>query len=47
VLTAAFGITQGSLLLGNAGLLRPDVAAWFPIVLTGTTSVWTAGYVQT
>ena len=47
VLAATFGITQGSLLLGNAGLIRPDVAAWFPVVVTGTTSVWTAGYVQT
>ncbi len=47
VLVVSFGIAQGSLMLGNAGLIRPDVAAWFPVVVTGTTSVWTAGYVQT
>jgi lipopolysaccharide export system permease protein len=47
VLAVSFGLTQGSLLMGSAGLIRPDVAAWFPVVLTGTTSVWTAGYVQT
>ena len=47
VLAISFGIAQGSLMLGNAGLVRPDIAAWFPVVLTGTTSVWTAGYVQT
>ncbi len=47
VLAVAFGITHGSLLMGSAGLVRPDLAAWFPVVITGTTSVWTAGYVQT
>jgi lipopolysaccharide export system permease protein len=47
VLAAIFGIAEGSLLLGNAGLIRPELAAWLPIVFTGTTCVWTAGYVQT
>ena len=47
VLAVFFGITHCSLLLADAGLIRPDVAAWFPVVLTGTTSVWTTGYVQT
>jgi len=47
VLAVSFGLTQGSLLMGSAGFIRPDVAAWFPVVLTGTTSVWTAGYVET
>lgn len=47
VLGVTFGLTQASLALGSAGLLRADVAAWLPVVLTGTTSVWTSGYVQT
>ncbi|MCH2212731.1 MAG: LptF/LptG family permease [Fuerstiella sp.] len=47
VLAAIFGITEGSLLLGNAGLIRPELAAWLPVVFAGTTSVWTSGYVQT
>ncbi len=47
VLAAVFALTQGSLLAGSAGLLRPDVAAWLPILVSGTTSAWAAGYVQT
>lgn len=47
VLGIAFVVTQGSLLLGGTGLIRPDLAAWAPVVLTGTLSVWTSGYVQT
>lgn len=47
VLGIAFAVTQGSLLLGGTGLIRPDLAAWAPVVLTGTLSVWTSGYVQT
>ncbi len=47
VLAFSFGLTQASLALGSEGLIRPDVAAWLPVVLMGTTSTWTAGYVQT
>lgn len=47
VLAVVFGFAQGSLLAGGANLISPAFAAWLPIVVTGTTSVWTAGYVQT
>lgn len=47
VLGVTFGLTQASLALGSEGLLRADVAAWLPVVLTGTTGAWTSGYVQT
>jgi lipopolysaccharide export system permease protein len=47
VLAAVFGFAQGSLLAGGANLIPPALAAWLPIVVTGTTSVWTSGYVQT
>lgn len=47
VLGVTFGLTQASLALGSEGLLRADVAAWLPVVITGTTGAWTSGYVQT
>ena len=47
VLTATFAATQGFLLLGSDGWLRPDIAAWVPVILTGATTSWTASYVQT
>lgn len=47
VLGVSFALTQASLALGSEGLIRPEIAAWFPVVLIGTTSVWTKGYVQT
>ena len=54
VLGAFYIVTQASLMLGTTSLvqggtplLRADLAAWFPVILIGSTSVWTAGYVQT
>jgi len=47
VLTVVFGFAQGSLMAGGANLISPALAAWLPIVVTGTTSVWTSSYVQT
>ena len=47
VLGFFYGIAQGSLMLGSLGTIRPDMAAWFPVMVTGGASVWTWGYVQT
>ncbi len=47
VLALVFGFAQGSLLAGGSNLISPALAAWLPIVVTGTTSVWASGYVQT
>ncbi len=49
VLGTFYAITQASLMLGGSptGILRPDLAAWFPVIVTGSASVWTSGYVQT
>lgn len=38
---------QGSLALGHGHFLRPDLAAWLPVMVMGSTCMWTAGYVQT
>lgn len=38
---------QGSLALGSSHFLRPDFAAWLPVIVMGSGSVWIAGYVQT
>ena len=46
VLGAFFLFHQASLLLGGS-MIRPDLAAWFPIIITGSATVWTSGYVQT
>ncbi len=48
VLGFLYVFTQGSTVLGSSGLIpRPDLAAWIPVIVTGSASVWTAGYVQT
>lgn len=47
VLGAAYAVTQGCMALGSAGILRPDLAAWLPVILNGIASSWTASYVQT
>lgn len=47
VLGGFYIITQGSLMLGGTPFVRADFAAWFPVILTGSASVWTSGYVQT
>lgn len=47
VLGVFYIATQASLMLGGTQFLRADLAAWFPVILTGSASVWTAGYIQT
>lgn len=54
VLGAFYIVTQASLMMGGTSLvqggapfLRADFAAWFPVILIGSVSVWTAGYIQT
>lgn len=47
VLGGFYILTQGSLIMGGIGIVRPDMAAWLPVVATGGASVWTWGYVQT
>ena len=46
VLGGFYIVTQGSLLLGGTPFLRADLAAWFPVILTGSASVWTSGYIR-
>lgn len=47
VLVVVFAFAQGSQLAGGTGLIAPATAAWLPILVAGTTSVWTSGYIQT
>ena len=47
VLSGFYLLTQASLILGSTALLRPDLAAWFPVIVTGSATVWTSGYIQT
>lgn len=47
VLGFFYGLTQGCLALGSTGALRPEQAAWLPVILSGMASTWTAHYVQT
>ncbi len=47
VLAGFYGFTEGCLAMGDARLLRPDLAAWIPVMTMGSASVWTSGYVQT
>lgn len=47
VLGSFYAGTQASLALGNTGFLRPDLAAWLPVILSGWASSWTASCVQT
>ncbi|MEQ9406805.1 MAG: LptF/LptG family permease [Fuerstiella sp.] len=47
VLGGFYALTQASLALGGTHFLRPDLAAWLPVMVMGSASVWTAGYVQT
>lgn len=47
VLGFFYALTQGCLALGSTGALRPEQAAWIPVILSGMASTWTAGYVQT
>ena len=48
VLGFFYALTQGCLALGSSGTwIRPDLAAWLPVILSGIASTWTSGYVQT
>lgn len=41
-----YAVTQGSYALGLSGLVRPDLAAWIPLIVCGAVCSWTAGMVQ-
>ena len=47
VMSGFYIMTQASLMLGGSAIIRPDLAAWFPVIVTGGATMWTAGYVQT
>lgn len=47
VLGVFYGIGQGCQLLGTAGLLEPDLAAWLPVIVSSIASTWTSAIVQT
>ncbi len=47
VMALVFVVAQGFLYLGKASLVAPDVAAWAPIILSGSVSAWLSGLVQT
>jgi lipopolysaccharide export system permease protein len=42
-----FGLSMGSQFLGQAGLMRPDQAAWLPLILGGGLAAWLSGVVRT
>jgi hypothetical protein len=41
------GTLQGAALLGKAGFVPADVAAWLPVIVCGTLAAWVTGYAQT
>ncbi|MEZ6123812.1 MAG: LptF/LptG family permease [Planctomycetaceae bacterium] len=47
VLGCFYLLNQGCQMVGGTGLVRADLAAWFPVIVTGGATVWTSGYVQT
>lgn len=48
VLGCSYGLTQGCLALGQSAVwMRPDLAAWLPVILNGVAAAWAAGLVQT
>ncbi|MCA9060163.1 MAG: LptF/LptG family permease [Planctomycetaceae bacterium] len=47
VLGVFYGIAQACSALGSIGMLRPDLAAWLPVMLTAITCTMTSGMVQT
>ena len=47
VLGVFYGFFQGCLALSSSHFLRPDLAAWLPVIVMAGASVWTSGYVQT
>ena len=47
VLGLVFAFAQLALYLGRVNVIAPDLAAWLPIVLSGTLGAWLSGIVQT
>lgn len=47
VMGVIFAISQCFLYLGSANLLKPDQAAWFPVIANGTLAAWFSNRVQT
>ena len=43
----AMGILQVSHLMGQAGMVSPDLAAWAPVIATGTFAAWLSDVIQT
>lgn len=39
--------TQGCHALGSTPFMRPDLAAWCPVIVTGGSTIWISGYAQT
>ncbi|WP_166830456.1 LptF/LptG family permease [Thalassoroseus pseudoceratinae] len=42
-----YGLSMGCEYLGQVNLLRPDMAAWSPAIVTGTLGAWLSGLAQT
>ena len=47
VLGVFYAFAEASFAMGGTGLIATDLAAWLPVILTGTVSTWTSGLVQT
>lgn len=47
VLGVVYGLSIGLLLLGNTGLMRPELCAWLPLILGGGLCGWLAPTVRT
>lgn len=47
VMGVIFGVSQCFLYLGSANVLKPDQAAWFPVITNGTLAAWVSNRVQT
>ncbi len=47
VMGVIFAISQCFLYMGSANLLKPDQAAWFPVIANGTLAAWFSNRVQT
>lgn len=41
-----YALTQACYAVGISGVVRPDLAAWLPIIVSGATTTWLAGHVQ-
>jgi lipopolysaccharide export system permease protein len=46
-LAVLFGITQGCQYLGQIQAVAPDLAAWLPVFLGGTSAAWLSGWMRT